>query len=146
MAMTDAASPFSAWKIDHAAIRVPVFDDAVAWYRDKLDFRLVLSAPLGERMFAFLEAPAREGKFVVELIAGPAEPRPAYADLAASFAHAGLHHVAFRVASADVAIDQLRRRGVHIVSEPHDVPVLGLRVAFFADPWSNLFEVIQSIS
>jgi glyoxylase I family protein len=40
----------------------------------------------------------------------------------------------------------LKRRGVTIASEPHDVAVMGLRVAFFADPWDNLFEVIQSIA
>ncbi len=32
------------------------------------------------------------------------------------------------------------------VSEPHDVAAIGLRVAFFADPWGNLFEVIQPLS
>jgi glyoxylase I family protein len=35
---------------------------------------------------------------------------------------------------------------VVIVSEPHDVAVMGIRLAFFADPWGNLFEVIQSLS
>jgi len=43
-------------------------------------------------------------------------------------------------------INELKRRGVTVASEPHDVPAMGLRVAFFADPWGNLFEVIQFIA
>ncbi len=46
----------------------------------------------------------------------------------------------FRVGSVDAAIEQLKHRGVIVVSEPHDVVAMGLRVAFFADPWDNLFE------
>jgi glyoxylase I family protein len=51
-----------------------------------------------------------------------------------------------RVDNVDHTINELKRRGATIVSEPHDVAAMGLRVAFFADPWGNLFEVIQQIS
>jgi hypothetical protein len=43
-------------------------------------------------------------------------------------------------------IVELQRRGVDIVFKPCDVPELALRVAFFADPWGNLLEVIQEVS
>ena len=33
-----------------------------------------------------------------------------------------------------------------MLSEPHDVPQLSLRVAFFADPWGDLFELVQAMS
>jgi glyoxylase I family protein len=59
---------------------------------------------------------------------------------------AGWHHSGFSVESVDDVIDELKHRNVTIASEPHDVPAMGLRVAFFADPWGNLFEVIQTIS
>jgi catechol 2,3-dioxygenase-like lactoylglutathione lyase family enzyme len=59
---------------------------------------------------------------------------------------AGRHHPGFSVDNVDAVIDELKRRDVTIASEPHDVPAMGLRVAFFADPWGNLFEVIQSIT
>ncbi len=49
----------------------------------------------------------------------------------------------FRADSVDAAIEQLKRLAVNIVSEPHDVVAMGLRVAFFADPWGNYFEVTQ---
>ena len=41
-----ASSPLAFLKINHAAIRVPDFDTAVAWYADKLDFRLNNRFPL----------------------------------------------------------------------------------------------------
>jgi glyoxylase I family protein len=50
-----------------------------------------------------------------------------------------------RVDDVDATVDELKRRGVKIVSEPHDVAAMGLRLAFFADPWGNLLEVIAPI-
>ena len=82
---------------------------------------------------------ARNGK------AGAAE-RPAYKDLHDSYNMSGWHHPGFSVDSVDTVIDELKRRDVTVASEPHDVPAMGLRVAFFADPWGNLFEVIQAIA
>ena len=136
-------SPFASWKVDHAAIRVPDFDAAIAWYTEKLDFRLKRQVSFAGLTFAFL-SPAGDDDFVFELLAGPgAASRPTYMDLHASYKMAGWHHVCFRVDSVDGAIEQVRQRAVTIVSEPHDVVSMGLRVAFFADPWGNLFEFTQ---
>jgi len=126
---------------------VPNFDTAVAWYTEKLDFKLMNSSPLHDKVYGFMVSPAFEVSFIVELIAGPgAEGRPTYEDLASSLKLSGFHHVAFRVSDIDNAVTELKRRDVTIVSEAHDVPTLGLRVAFFADPWGNPFELIQAIS
>jgi glyoxylase I family protein len=43
-------------------------------------------------------------------------------------------------------VTALRQRGVRIVSEPGDVPPLGLRFAFFCDPWGNLFELLEPLA
>jgi catechol 2,3-dioxygenase-like lactoylglutathione lyase family enzyme len=75
-----------------------------------------------------------------------AAQRPVYTDLHDSYNMSGWHHPGFSVDSVDAVIDELKRRDVTIASEPYDVPAMGLRVAFFADPWGNLFEVIQSIT
>jgi catechol 2,3-dioxygenase-like lactoylglutathione lyase family enzyme len=132
-----SSSPFASWRFEHAAIRVPDFEAAVAWYSDKLDFRLIKSSPLGDKLYGFLIAPAVDAVFTVELVAGPgAESRPAYDNLGSSLKLSGLHHLGFRVDSVDDAIAELKRRRVNIVSEPHDVPNLILRVAFFTDPWA----------
>jgi catechol 2,3-dioxygenase-like lactoylglutathione lyase family enzyme len=140
------ASPFASWKFEHAAIRVPDFEAAVTWYTETLDFRLIERVALGEKVYGFLSAPGDDVGLTFELIAGPgADNRLPYEDLGSSLKMSGLHHVGFRVGSVDDTIQELKRRGATIVSEPHDVPKLGLRLAFFADPWGNLFEVIQAI-
>ena len=142
----DASSPFASWKINHAALRVPDFDAAIAWYIEKLDFRLKHSVPLAGLTFAVL-SPAADDSFHLELLAGPGvDNRSSYKDLRDSYKLAGWHHAGFRVASVDDTVDELKRRGVTIVAEPRDVVAMGLRVAFFADPWSNIFEVIQTLS
>jgi catechol 2,3-dioxygenase-like lactoylglutathione lyase family enzyme len=139
------ASPFAGWKVDHAAIRVPDFDAAITWYTEKLDFRLKQHVAFAGLTFAFL-APAGDDRFVFELLAGPgADSRPSYKDLRDSYKLTGWHHVCFRVDSVDTAVEQLKARAVTIVSEPHDVVPMGLRVAFFADPWGNLFEFTQPL-
>ena len=142
----NASSPLASWKVDHAGIRVPDFDAAVAWYSEKLDFRLKHSSPVAGLTFAFL-SPAADDSFSLELLAGPgADNRPPYRDLHASYKLSGWHHMGFRVDNVDHTVDELNRRGVTIVAEPRDVAALALRVAFFADPWGNIFEVIQSLN
>ena len=133
-------------KINHAAVRVPDFDAAVAWYAEKLDFRLSQAVPVGDLTFGLLYV-AGDDSFHFELQAGPgAESRPAYKDLHGSYEMSGWHHVGFQVDRVDDVIDELKRRSVTIISEPHDVPSMQLRVAFFADPWGNLFEVIHQLN
>jgi catechol 2,3-dioxygenase-like lactoylglutathione lyase family enzyme len=141
-----ASSPLASLKINHAAIRVPDFDTAVAWYADNLDFRVKQSVSVAGLSFGFLY-PAGDDSFHFELMAGPgAADRSPYKDLHDSYNMSGWHHPGFSVDSVDDVIDELKRRDVTIASEPHDVPAMGLRVAFFADPWGNLFEVIQFIT
>jgi glyoxylase I family protein len=143
---SDASSPLASLKINHTAIRVPDFDIAVAWYADKLDFRLKQTVSVAGLSFGFLY-PAADDTFHFELMAGPgATERHAYKDLHDTYNMSGWHHPGFIVDSVDAVIDELKRRDVTIASQPHDVSAMGLRVAFFADPWGNLFEVIQPIS
>ena len=143
---SNLSNPLASLKINHTAIRVPDFDAAVAWYADKLDFRLKQTVSVAGLSFGFLY-PAGDDSFHFELMAGPgAVERPAYKDLHDSYNMSGWHHPGFIVDNVDAVIDELKRRKVAIASQPHDVPAMGLRVAFFADPWGNLFEVIQPIS
>ena len=141
-----SSSPFASWRVDHCGIRVPDFDEAVAWYTNKLDFRLRRSVAVGELTFGFI-SPATDDNFSFEMLAGPgAAERSPYKDWHDSLKFSGWHHLGIRVDDVDATVDELKRRGVKIVSEPHDVEVLRLRLAFFADPWGNLLEVIAPIS
>ena len=69
MTTPHAPSPFASLKINHAAIRVPDFDTAVAWYADKLDFRLKQSVSFAGLNFGFLY-PTADDSFHFELLAG----------------------------------------------------------------------------
>jgi catechol 2,3-dioxygenase-like lactoylglutathione lyase family enzyme len=96
--------------------------------------------------FGYL-SPATNQDFSFELLAGPgADSRPQFDDLNGSFKLSGWHHVCLRVESIRDTVDELKRRGVKIVGEPHDVAAMRSRLAFFADPWGNLFEVLQALS
>lgn len=140
------SSPFTSMKGDHAGIRVPDFDAAIAWYTEKLDFRVMHSWPYGDLKLAYL-APPVDDHFKIELLSGSgATGRPAYDDLADSLNLAGWHHICLSVDSTDDTVAELRRRDVTIVTEPFDLPDISRRLAFFADPWGNLFELAQIIS
>jgi catechol 2,3-dioxygenase-like lactoylglutathione lyase family enzyme len=137
----DTENPFHGCRFDHVGVRVPDFAAAVAWYGEMPGFSLLHSMALGERTLAFL-GPAGQGRAVIELVAGPGcALRPQPADLADSHALGGWHHLSLRVADVDAALALLARKGVTVVSGARDVPPLGLRFAFFADPWNNLFEL-----
>jgi catechol 2,3-dioxygenase-like lactoylglutathione lyase family enzyme len=133
---------FSSWRMDHAAIRVPDLDQAIAWYASKLEFRLTKSVPVGQLTFGLISS-LGDGHVRLEVLAGPgAADRPEHPTLSESYSLSGWHHVGIRVDDVDATVDELRCRDVTIVSEPHDVPALGLRLAFFSDPWGNLLELI----
>ncbi|KQQ32999.1 hypothetical protein ASF61_13020 [Duganella sp. Leaf126] len=141
----DRASPFASWHGDHAGIRVPDFDSAVAWYTGKLDFRVLSTMALGEKTLAML-CPANDDSFRIEFIAGPGcTARPAFDELIDTHAIGGWHHLCLRVDSVDDAITELRQRQVRIVSAPKDAPALGLRFVFISDPWGNLIELAQQL-
>ena len=58
----------------------------------------------------------------------------------------GLNHVCLSVDSVDDALDELRRRGVDVVNPPFEIDDISARLAFFRDPWGNMFELSESIS
>lgn len=137
------SSPFASMKGDHVGVRVPNIDEAIAWYTEKLDFRIMHRWPYGDLQLAYV-APAVDSTFTLEQLAGPgAVERKPYRDLADSLNLAGWHHICLKVDSVDTTVDELRRRGVTIVAEPFDLPEISRKLAFFSDPWGNLFELAQ---
>lgn len=137
------SSPFSSWRGDHTGLRVTDLDAAIAWYTQTLDFRVMQTMPFGALSFTFVSPPT-DDSFRLELLAGPgASAKPGHGDLMGSLGLAGWHHVCWRVDSVDDAVAELKRRGVAILNEPTDNPAIGRRIAFFADPWGNVFELTQ---
>ncbi|UCI17904.1 VOC family protein [Mesorhizobium sp. B2-1-8] len=139
-----ASTSFVSWQANHAGIIVGNLDDAIAWYSEKLDLRFERRWAIGEKQFAWLEAAAAPG-FIIELLCGPGQDHSA--------AHEGgdpsftfRHHLGFHVASVDASVKELAQRSVSVVAEPRDVVGAANRVAFFTDPWGNLFEVTEKIT
>ncbi len=140
------ASPFSSWWLNHASLRVPDFDDAVRWYEETLDFRLVHRWPYRDGItFGYL-SPALDNRVRLELMGGPGATRKApYKDLNDSLSLYGYHHVGFRVDDVDAAVLALKARDVQILSEPMDYEACNRRFAVFCDPWGNVLEVDRPI-
>lgn len=145
-AYENTSSPLSSWWLNHVSIRVPDFQAGVEWYTRVLDFRLVHSWPYKDGItFGYL-SPAVDNRTRIELMGGPgAERKPRYADLDASLALHGFHHVGFRVDDVDAAFAVLRERDVAILSEPADFDACNRRFAVFSDPWHNVIEIDQPI-
>jgi catechol 2,3-dioxygenase-like lactoylglutathione lyase family enzyme len=141
-----SSNPFSNWRADHTGLRVNDRDMAVSWYVLTLGFRVLETITQDEMSFTFI-APTGNDDFRLELVAGPGVIlKPSFEDLPESLAHGGWHHVCWRDESVDDTVSELKHRGVKILGEPMDIAPLGRRIAFFADPWNNVFELTQPLS
>ena len=112
------ASPFASFAGHHVGVRVPDYDAALAWYTEKLDFRVLQEWPFGDLRLAYL-SPAADDDFHLELLAGRIDhPRPVLDDLGQSLTYGGYQHICLRVASVDKARAELAARGVDVLGEP----------------------------
>ncbi len=136
-------SEFSSMRGAHVALRVPDYEASKKWFMEKLDFRVLHEWPFGDMQLAYL-APANDDNFWIELLAGgnPA-PKADYSDLGESLQPAGYHHICMDVKSVDETLTELRKRDVTIVGEAFDLPIIGKRLGFFADPWGNVIELAE---
>lgn len=142
---TNTSSPFASMKSSHPCVRVPDYQKAIDWYVRAFDFRVVKEWPGPNGLqLAYLAAPGDNGS-LFEIIGGEAadEGVPVPDDFWRSLDPVRFHHFAFSVSSHKRALDALRDRGIAIVQEPFEVPELGYSVAFTADPWGNLIELVE---
>lgn len=133
---------------NHVAVRVPDFDEALKWYVEKLDFRVVHRWPYADQQLAYV-APATDDHFTVELLAGGEPkpiPKPVYSDLGDSLRLAGYHHFCLTVANMEAVVEELRTRGVTIVTEPFYLEPINRKLAFICDPFGNLIELAESVA
>jgi catechol 2,3-dioxygenase-like lactoylglutathione lyase family enzyme len=142
---TDTSSPFSAMRSSHPCLRVPDYDAALDWYVRSFDFRVVKEwpGPDGLRL-AYLAVPGDNGS-LIEIIGGNTSDQgvPLPGDFWDTFGPARYHHFAFSVPNHKAALSALADRGVNVVQAPFIVPELGYSVAFVADPWGNLIELVE---
>jgi lactoylglutathione lyase/glyoxylase I family protein len=142
------SSAFADIKGHHVALRVPDRAQALEWYVNKLDWRVIHLWPYADEELAYI-APPNDDNFMVELLGGgdPGPlPAPAYADLGESLRHAGYHHFCLVVSDIDKSVAEFRKRGVRIVTEPFQLDAISRKLAFIADPFGNLIELAEVLN
>lgn len=93
-------------------------------------------------------SPANDDNFMVELLAGGKPkpiPKPVYSDLGDSLRLAGYHHFCLAVENMEAVLQELRGRGVNVVTEPFYLETINRKLAFIADPFGNLIELAESV-
>ncbi|MFC5061865.1 VOC family protein [Actinomycetospora atypica] len=139
-------SPFASMRPHHTGIRYPDFEDARSFWVDKLDWRVLQTWPYGDLTLAYVMPPDHDD-FHLEILAGPgAVAQPEFADVDESLGVHGLNHVCLEVDSVDDTLAELRARNVEVVNEPFELEAISARLAFFRDPWGNMFELSQRIA
>jgi glyoxylase I family protein len=137
------STPFASMRGHHAAIRYPDFDQARDFWETTMDWRVLHVWPYGDLKLAYV-MPPNSDDWHIEILAGPgAADQRQFADVDESLSVHGLNHVCLSVDSLEETLDELRRRGVEIVNPPFDMDDISARLAFFRDPWGNLFELSE---
>ena len=112
--------------IDHLGVAVPSIEEALPLYRDVFGMALVHRETVDAQ--GVHAALFDVGDSHVELIE-PSSPQSRIADFVARRG-AGLHHVAYRVASVETALDSCRAAGLRLIDETPRPGIRGSRVAF----------------
>jgi glyoxylase I family protein len=113
--------------LEHTAIASPHPQRLAQWYVDTLGFRINYEYSGNY----FVKAP--DGA-MLEIIPSEGDPLPA------QMKTPGLRHLAVAVSDFDAAAEDLKRKGVNIVSEPLNLS--GNRLLFFTDLDGNLLHLI----
>src|SRR6185312_1263425 len=121
-----ADSPFASMRGHHMGIRYPDFETARAFWVDTMGWRVLQTWPYGDLTLAYV-LPPNQDEFHLEILAGPGA-------------------AAQTVFSVVETLAELRKRDVDIVSEPFEIDDISARLAFFRDPWGNMFELSERIS
>ena len=137
-------SPFSTGIIHHIALRVEDVEAATKWLTTMLGFRVQREFQVADRDFVFLSPGGAETP-VIELVGGPVDERQLPENIPDMMKLAGWHHLCLQVRNVEQCVSDLRRRGVKIIIDGMDGPPgLGVeKVAFIADPWGNICELLQ---
>ena len=140
---------FADFRHSHVCIRVSDYEVEKSWLVENLDFRVVHEwhEPMLGVQMGYLAAAGDNGT-ILEIVGGnDPEPSPrAEANFVETFGFQGLHHVCFTVPSVDKTVENLKARDVKVVAEPFEVEAIARRIAFFSDPWGNLFELEEVLT
>ncbi len=126
-------------KLTHVRLLVEDTARCLAFYRDALGLEVTLEA--GDGIYYELAAGdvllALYRRDLMGQMMGAELPPPARSDAVA---------FTFQVHDVDRTAEQLRERGVELVTEPMDYDVAFLRLAHLRDPEGNLIEINAPLS
>lgn len=128
-------------RVDHIMLSVPNYQETMQWYQQKLDAIVEkewVVDQLPDLKLAYLNVRG----FRIEIV-GSSQPRSGMPD-SSTFEEAlrttGIGHFCFRVDDVDVALGELKERGVQTFVEAADYPNVGVRVGFIKDNNGNIIE------
>ncbi|HEV2757548.1 MAG TPA: VOC family protein [Actinomycetota bacterium] len=126
-------------KLTHVRLLVEDTERCLAFYRDALGLEVTLEA--GDGIYYELAAGdvllALYRRDLMGQMMGAELPPPAQSDAVA---------FTFQVHDVDQTCEELRGRGVELVTEPMDYDVAFLRLAHLRDPEGNLIEINAPLS
>ncbi|BDG74410.1 VOC family protein [Roseomonas fluvialis] len=142
---TAAPEPAAALRFDHVSLNVRDFDAALAWYQEKLAFRVEVAwrvSALNGKRLAYL----RLNDTVLELVEADAGGigLPEAMSFPEHFARTGYGHLCFRTDDADAVLAGLAAEGVptFVRAETYDLDGTPFRrrVGFVKDLEGNVLE------
>jgi catechol 2,3-dioxygenase-like lactoylglutathione lyase family enzyme len=137
--------PFAHAQIHHIALRVADVKASKDWFLTELDF--CVEREFSFRGVDFVWLCSMESKVpVIELIGGGVQAsRPLYENALESVKQPGFHHICIQVNDIEQVVSKLRRRNVKILIDVTvGAPGSGVKkAAFIADPWDNVFELVE---
>jgi methylmalonyl-CoA/ethylmalonyl-CoA epimerase len=113
-------------RIDHVGVAVADLGDAISLYEGSLEMPLVHRETVDEQGVEAALLDVGDGH--VELLRPLGPETPVGRFIARS--GPGLHHVAYRVADIDAALERLAAAGIELIDETARVGIRGSRVAF----------------
>jgi catechol 2,3-dioxygenase-like lactoylglutathione lyase family enzyme len=128
---------------DHVGLSVPDLAAATAWYCETLDLTTehAFAVPGTDLRGAMLRHP---GGFRIELLHRPGAHAGLRADSPLDAAGTlGYGHFCLRAADVAAAYDRLIAAGATVRMPPSPAPRPGATVAFVADPYGNLIEILD---
>jgi predicted enzyme related to lactoylglutathione lyase len=131
-------------KLSHCFIAVDDHDEALAFYRDVLGFRVTNDVKFEGMRWVSVSPPAQPE---VEIVLEPpgADPNASTADrrtMEELLAKGMLRAVIFATADCDATFEHISAAGAEVVQEPIDQPY-GVRDCAFRDPSGNMLRFNQ---
>ena len=129
------------YPLHHCAVAVADLEATIAWYCDKLDFRVEKRFTLPDAKLEIVKL-ISDGGVRLELLAqtdviGAIRDQ----DLMAP----GAKHICFATGDVEKTAAEMRRRGVKITQEPKVIPESDEKNLWIADNEGNLIEFIEEL-